>query len=122
MWRAPPVLAVTGASEPASHALPIALRGVSGPPASAIGTDSLAPVARLMATLSDAYGVSGHEGPVRAAVSAAIPAAWRGATHARGLGRRPDHRRRSGSRYRGVSSRISTRSAFRSHASATMGR
>lgn len=69
---------VTGASEPASHALPIALRGVSGPPPSAIGTDSLAPVARLMATLSDAYGVSGHEGPVRAAVSAAIPAAWRG--------------------------------------------
>src|SRR5580698_6038509 len=55
-----------------------ALRGVGGAPPPAIGTDSMAGVARLMATLSDAYGVSGHEGPVREAVRAAIPAAWRG--------------------------------------------
>jgi putative aminopeptidase FrvX len=55
----------------------LALRGVGGAPPPAIGTDSLAGVAKLMATLSDAYGVSGHEGPVRAVVSAAIPAAWR---------------------------------------------
>src|ERR1700735_2129794 len=31
-----------------------------------------------MATLSEACGVPGHEGPVREAVRAAIPAAWRG--------------------------------------------
>jgi putative aminopeptidase len=64
-------------ADPASQALPITVRGVSGPPSSALGTDSLASTARLMATLSDAYGVSGHEGPVRDAVTAAIPAAWR---------------------------------------------
>ena len=65
---------VAHASEPAIAAL----RGVGGAPPAAIGTDSMAGVARLMATLSDAYGVSGHEGPVREAVRAAIPAAWRG--------------------------------------------
>lgn len=61
----------------ASESAVAALRGVGGPPPAAIGTDSLAGVARMMATLSDAYGVSGHEGPVRAAVTAAIPVAWR---------------------------------------------
>ena len=71
-------LPATEGADPASHALPIVLRGVSGPPSPNLGGDSLAPTAKLMATLSDAYGVSGHEGPVRAAVLAAIPAAWRG--------------------------------------------
>jgi putative aminopeptidase len=64
---------------------PAALKGVpeAPPPATtasttpATGADSLGAIARLLATLSDAYGVSGREGPVRAAVTAALPAAWR---------------------------------------------
>ena len=36
--------------------------------------DSLATVAELLGTLTDEYGVSGHEGPVREAVRAALPA------------------------------------------------
>jgi putative aminopeptidase len=70
------VARASGASQ-APQTPVLALRGVGGAPPPAIGTDSLAAVARLMATLSDAYGVSGHEGPVRTVVTAAIPAAWR---------------------------------------------
>lgn len=38
------------------------------------GPDSLGAEARLLAGLADAYGASGHEGPVRDAVRAALPA------------------------------------------------
>ena len=55
----------------------IALRGVPGPPAAAGVSDSLTSIATLLATLSNAYGVSGSEGPVREAVKAALPPAWR---------------------------------------------
>lgn len=50
------------------------LRG--GTPAAPIAMrrDSLTPVAELLGSLTDEYGVSGHEGPVRDAVRAALPA------------------------------------------------
>lgn len=40
---------------------------------SAVRADSLSPVAALLAQLSDEYGVSGHEGPVRDVVRNALP-------------------------------------------------
>jgi len=53
---------------PAAAALP------SGPvSANAPRTDSLAAVSTLLATLTNTYGVSEHEGPVRAAVLRALP-------------------------------------------------
>ncbi len=51
-----------------------ALRGAVPLATAATPRDSLAPVARLLAALADEYGVSGHEGPVRDAVRAALPA------------------------------------------------
>ncbi len=52
--------------------------GFPEPPPAAPVTDSLTPVARLLGQLSDVYGVSGHEAPVRAAVREALPERWKG--------------------------------------------
>jgi putative aminopeptidase FrvX len=50
------------------------LRGTTPLASLAMARDSLAPVANLLGALSDEYGVSGHEGPVRDAVRNALPA------------------------------------------------
>ena len=50
------------------------LRGTTPLATFATRRDSLAPVADLLGALADEYGVSGHEGPVRDAVRAALPA------------------------------------------------
>ncbi len=65
-------------TDPPNATSAFALRGVPGAPPAAPVTDSLTPVARLLGQLSDVYGVSGHEPPVRAAVRAALPERWKG--------------------------------------------
>ncbi len=67
------VAAAAGIATPASAALPL-------PPLSPATTpgerrdDSLATTARLLASLAETYGVSGHETPVREKIIAALPA------------------------------------------------
>src|SRR5687768_12589668 len=51
-----------------------ALRGTTPLVAAPFRLDSLTPVAGLLGLLSDEYGVSGHEAPVRDAVRTALPA------------------------------------------------
>lgn len=56
---------------------PVMMPSVPGAPPAAAADDSLTPTARLLAALSDVYGVSGREDLVRAAVQGALPAVWR---------------------------------------------
>jgi putative aminopeptidase FrvX len=68
------VARAAGIPEAASAALPVPpLPGAWQRPAAVTPRDSLAPAAALLSSLTDTYGVSGHEGAVRAAVRAALP-------------------------------------------------
>ena len=63
---------VARAAGVAGNARPLPL-GAGPVPVNKPRTDSLAPVAALLSTLTDVYGVSEHESRVRAAVMAALP-------------------------------------------------
>ncbi len=67
------VAAAAGIAAPANAALPLPPLSVSAAPVEA-RSDSLAATARLLASLAETYGVSGHETPVREKILAALPA------------------------------------------------
>ena len=69
------IAAAAGTRPSQSAALPLPpLSVAAAPPSSLARDDSLATTARLLSMLTETYGVSGHETPVREKILAALPA------------------------------------------------